>query len=121
MLGYELSEATVARYMIKRIGRPTLDWKTFLTNHLGETAAVDFLAVPIIMFKTLHVFVILSLERLRIVHLNVNRRSTTAWTASQLAKPFRSIPRHASWIATATGSTGTRSSGPSRFWGSSNW
>lgn len=49
-LGFEVNEATVARYMIKRRGRPTQDWKTFLTNHLGATVAVDFLTVPTVMF-----------------------------------------------------------------------
>ncbi|MBK7703840.1 MAG: DDE-type integrase/transposase/recombinase [bacterium] len=95
MLGFEVSEATVARYMIKRRGRPTKDWKTFLTNHLGETVAVDFLTVPTVMFKTLHVFVVLSLERRRIVHLNVTRHPTAAWTAAQLrlAFPFDTAPR----------------------------
>ncbi|MBK9304461.1 MAG: transposase family protein [bacterium] len=95
MLGFEVSEATVARYMIKRRGRPTQDWKTFLTNHLGETVAVDFLTVPTVMFKTLHVFVVLSLERRRIVHLNVTRHPTAAWTAMQLrlAFPFETAPR----------------------------
>ncbi len=95
MLGFEVSEATVARYMIQRRGRPTQDWKTFLTNHLGETVAVDFLTMPTVMFKTLHVFVVLSLERRRIVHLNVTRHPTAAWTATQLrlAFPFDTAPR----------------------------
>ncbi|MBP6768500.1 MAG: hypothetical protein KA171_12040 [Reyranella sp.] len=38
-LGYFLHESTVARYMLKRRGRPTQNWKTFLRNHLHETAA----------------------------------------------------------------------------------
>jgi len=95
MLGYELSEATVARYMIRRRGRPTQDWQTFLTNHLSETVAVDFLTAPTVMFKTLYMFVVLSLERRRIVHLNVTRLPTATWTASQLyqAFPFDAAPR----------------------------
>ena len=95
MLGFDVCETTIARYMIKRRGRPTQDWKTFLTNHLGETVAVDFLTVPTVMFKTLYVFVVLSLDRRRIVHLNVTRRPTAAWTALQLyqAFPFNNAPR----------------------------
>jgi hypothetical protein len=38
-LGYWVSESTVARYMINRRGRPTQNWKTFIRNHLSETAA----------------------------------------------------------------------------------
>jgi len=95
MLGYELSEVTVARYMIKRRGRPIQDWKTFLTNPLGETAAIDFLTVPTVMFRTLYVFVVLSLGRRRIVHLNVTRRPAAVWTTTQLyqAFPFDTAPR----------------------------
>jgi len=94
-LGHFLSEATVARYMVKRRGRPKQDWKTFLRNHLGETAAIDFLTVPTVMFQTLYVFVVLSLDRRRIVHLNVTRHPTTEWTALQLhqAFPFDEAPR----------------------------
>ena len=95
MLGYSLSEATVARYMLKRRGRPTQNWKTFLKNHLGETAAIDFLTVPTVMFQTFYVFVVLSLDRRRILHINVTRRPTAEWTAMQLyqAFPFDEAPR----------------------------
>jgi transposase InsO family protein len=95
MLGYFVSEATVARYMVKRRGRPTQNWKTFLRNHLAETAAIDFLSVPTVMFRTLYVFVVLSLDRRRIVHVNVTTHPTAEWTARQLVQafPFDSAPR----------------------------
>ena len=95
MLGYWVSEATVARYMLKRRGRPTQNWKTFVRNHIGETAAIDFLTVPTIMFRTLYVFVVLSLDRRLIVHINVTFHPTAEWTALQLiqAFPFDTAPR----------------------------
>jgi len=95
MLGYDVSEATVSRYMLKRRGRPTQTWKTFLRNHLDETAAVDFLTVPTVWFKTLSVFVVLSLDRRKILHVNVTTRPTAYWTALQLyqAFPFDTAPR----------------------------
>ncbi len=95
MLGYFLSEATVARYMIKQHGRPTQNWKTFLQNHLHETAAIDFLTVPTVTFRTLYIFVVLSLDRRRIVHINVTTHPTAEWTALQLiqAFPFDAAPR----------------------------
>lgn len=76
MLGHLVSEATVARYMVARRGRPTQNWKTFLRNHLTETAAIDFLTVPTATFRTLYVFVVLSLDRRRIVHVNVTTHPT---------------------------------------------
>lgn len=95
-LGYDVSEATVSRYMLKRRGRPTQNWKTFLRNHTSEIAAIDFLTVPTIMFRTLYVFVVLSLDRRRIVHVNVTYNPTAEWTARQLyqAFPFDSAPKY---------------------------
>jgi len=95
-LGYDVSEATVARYMIKRRGRPKQNWTTFLRNHLGEIAAIDFLTVPTVMFRTLYVFVVLSLDRRHIVHINVTYSPSAEWTARQLyqAFPFDSAPRY---------------------------
>ncbi|MBM3496720.1 MAG: transposase family protein [Armatimonadetes bacterium] len=87
-LGYFLHESTVARYMVKRRGRPAQNWKTFLRNHLHETAAIDFLIVPTVTFRTLYVFVVLSLDRRRIVHLNVTEHPTAEWTALQLRQAF---------------------------------
>ena len=96
MLGYDVSESTVAKYMAKRKGRPTQNGKTFLQNHLGEIAAIDFLTVPTVTFKTLYVFVVLSLDRRRIVHFHVTTHPTSEWTARQIiqAFPFDSAPKY---------------------------
>jgi len=74
---------------------PTQNWKTFLRNHLAETAAIDFLTVPTVTFRRLYVFVVLSLDRRRIVHVNVTTHPTAEWTALQLmqAFPFDTAPR----------------------------
>jgi putative transposase len=95
MLGHWVSESTVALYMVRRRGRSTQNWKTFLRNHLAETAAIDFLTVPTVTFLTLYVFVVLSLDRRRIVHVNVTTHPTAEWTALQLTQafPFDTAPR----------------------------
>lgn len=79
----------------KEPGRPTQNWKTFLKNHLAETAAIDFLTVPTATFRTLYVFVVLSLDRRRIVHVNVTTYPTAEWTARQIVQafPFDTAPR----------------------------
>ena len=94
-LGYEIVEATVARYMIKRPGPPSQSWRTFVRNHLTEIIAIDFFTVPTASFRTLYVFIVLSLDRRRIVHLNVTESPTAEWTSLQLiqAFPFDSPPR----------------------------
>jgi len=96
MLGIDVSESTVAKYMVKRKGRPTQNWKTFLENHLSEIAAIDFLTIPTITFRTLYVFVVLSLDRRQVVHFNVTSNPTAEWTARQLVQafPFESAPKY---------------------------
>ena len=41
MLGIEVAESTVARYMTKRQGPPSQGWKTFLRNHADGIASLD--------------------------------------------------------------------------------
>jgi transposase InsO family protein len=62
---------------------------------LTEIVAIDFFTVPTASFRTLYVFVALSLDRRRIVHLNVTESPTAEWTSLQLiqAFPFESAPR----------------------------
>jgi putative transposase len=96
MLGYYLSASTVAKYMVRRRGRPNQNWKTFIRNHLHEIGAIDFLTVPTITFKTLYIFIVLSLDRRRVVHFHVTRHPTADWTALQLiqAFPFDTAPKY---------------------------
>ncbi len=57
MLGIDVSESTVGRYMI-RIGRPrSQGWKTFLRNHASGIASVDLFVVRSISFKLLPLFI----------------------------------------------------------------
>ena len=88
MLGIQVSESTVAKYMVRRRGRPTQNWKTFLDNHLSEIAAIDFLTVPTVTFKNLYLFLVLSLDRRRVIHFNVTTHPTADWTAIQLIQAF---------------------------------
>jgi hypothetical protein len=51
-LGIEVAESTVAKYMVKRPGRPGQSWTTFLRNHAAGIAATELFVVPTIGFKT---------------------------------------------------------------------
>lgn len=95
-LGYDVAEATVGKYMAKRPGPPSQSWRTFLCNHITEIVAVDFVTVPTATFRILYVFVVLSLDRRRIVHFNVTDSPTAEWTALQLVQafPFDTAPRY---------------------------
>ena len=46
-------------------------WRTFLANHVGTLVAVDFFTGPTVLFKGLFVFVVLTHERRRLVHIDV--------------------------------------------------
>jgi putative transposase len=86
-----LSRSTLGR----RSGPPSQRWRTFLTNHASQLASIDFFTVPIATFRVLFVFIVISHDRRRIVHMNVTAHPTAAWTAQQLreAWPWDTAPR----------------------------
>lgn len=96
MLGIEISESTVAKYMIRHCNPPSQTWRTFLENHATELVSVDFFTVLTATFRILYVLVILHHERREIVHFNVTEHPTAQWTAQQLVEafPFDSAPRY---------------------------
>jgi len=95
-LGFEVSQATVSRYMPKSSKSPSQTWRTFLHNHLGCIASIDFLVVPTATFGLLFGFVVLLHQRRRVVHFNVTSNPTAAWTAQQVieAFPWDTAPRY---------------------------
>ena len=64
LLGYDVAESTVARYMVRRRqGPPSQTWRSLLKNHMACTAACDFFVVPTITFRLLYCFVVLGQGR----------------------------------------------------------
>jgi hypothetical protein len=51
MLGIEVAESTVGRYMVRRCGPPSQGWRTFLRNHTAGIASLDLFVVRTISFK----------------------------------------------------------------------
>ena len=97
MLGFDVSERTISRWM-KRAPRdpePAKRWLAFLRNHREAIAAMDFFTVPTIAFGVLYCFFVISHDRRRILHFNVTKHPTSLWTVQQLreAFPFESAPR----------------------------
>ena len=95
-LGHGLCETTIAKYMVRRQGPPSQSWRTFIRNHMSDLAAIDFFTVQTAGFKTLYVFLILSLDRRRVIPFNVTSNPTADWTSLQLiqAYPFDTSPRY---------------------------
>jgi hypothetical protein len=87
-LGFEVSQSSVAKYMVKRWGPPSQGWRTFLRNHAPDIAAVDLFVVPTISFDLLYVFVVLRLDRRDLVWINVTRHPTAEWIARQITEAF---------------------------------
>lgn len=60
-LGIDVSQSTVAKYMVKRQEPPSQSWRTFLRNHADGIAATDLFVVPTLGFKLLFGLVVMDL------------------------------------------------------------
>jgi hypothetical protein len=94
-LGFEVAQSTVAKYMVKRWGPPSQGWRTFLRNHATDIVAMDLFVVPTINFSLLYAFVIIRLDRRKLVWINVTQNPTAEWIARQLTEafPWEKAPR----------------------------
>ena len=88
LLGYRVSERTVAKYLVPSKKPPSQTWKTFLKNHAHDIVAIDFFTVPTVTFRVLFCFIILRHDRRRVVYLNVTEHPTEQWTTQQLIESF---------------------------------
>jgi transposase InsO family protein len=97
MLGFDVSERTISRWMRRapRDPEPAKRWLAFLRNHREAIAAMDFFTVPTITFGVLYCFFVISHDRRHILHVNVTKHPTGSWIVQQLqeAFPFGSAPR----------------------------
>ena len=95
LLGYDVDESTVGKYMIRHRKPPSQTWRTFLENHVSDIAAIDFFVVPTVRFQLLYCFIVLRHDRRRVVHFNVTRHPTARWTGQQIVEafPFDEAPR----------------------------
>jgi hypothetical protein len=87
-LGIEVSESTVAKYMVRRPRRPGQSWPTFLRNHADGIAAADLFVVPTISFKLLYGLVIQSHGWRKLIHHAVTAHPTAEWVAQQIVEAF---------------------------------
>src|SRR5215469_6538862 len=85
-LGFNLAQSTVSKYLPRNRKPPSQRWRTFLRNHLREAIAIDFAVVSTVRFGLLYVFVVLGLERRRLLHVNASAHPTAAWTSQQMVE-----------------------------------
>jgi transposase InsO family protein len=92
LLGFDISEPTVSRYL-RRLRRvpdksKATQWTAFLNNHREAIAAFDFFTVPNLWFRTLYCFFAIEHGRRRILHFNVTFHPTSDWIVQQLREAF---------------------------------
>ena len=98
MLGFEISERTVSRWMKRAPRSPGLgrQCRAFLCNHRAVIAAMDLYTVPTVMLRVLSCFFVVGHDRRRILHANVTGHPMSRWVVQQLreAFPFESVPKY---------------------------
>lgn len=92
LLGFEISEPTVSRYLqrFKRIPEESKakQWLAFLNNHREMIAAFDFFTVPSLSFRTFYCFFAIEHGRRRILQFNATLHPTSDWIVQQLREAF---------------------------------
>ncbi len=87
-LGLEVSQATVANCMVRRVGRPSPTWRSFLRNQAVGIAAIDMFVVASASFRLLYVMIILAHDRRSIVRFDVTEHPTATWLSQQVTEAF---------------------------------
>jgi hypothetical protein len=112
-LGIEVSQATVAKYMLRRRGTPSQNWRSFLRNHAQGIAAIDMFVVASASFRLLYVMIILAHDRRTIVSAAVHRASDRSLALAPSdrslsvghgAPVFAARPRRIVWLGVSQSS-----------------
>jgi transposase InsO family protein len=86
MLGIDIGQTSVAKYMATRRVPPSQGWKTFLSNHADGIAAMDLFVVPTISFRLLYGLLIMGHGRRQILWFGVTAHPTAEWIANQITE-----------------------------------
>ena len=87
-LGIKVSQAMVAKYMVRRIGTPSPTWRSFLRNEAIGIAAIDMFVALSASFRLLYVMIILAHDRRKIVRFDVTQHPTAVWLSQQVIEAF---------------------------------
>jgi hypothetical protein len=88
MLGIEVGQTTVAKYMVRPRRPPSQGWKTFLRNHADGIASMDLFVVPTISFRLLYGLLILQHRRRVLLWIGVTEHPSAEWIARQLTEAY---------------------------------
>ncbi len=76
MLGFEVAQSTVSKYIARVSRPPSQRWKTFLQNHAEAIAAIDMSVVPTLTFDLLFAFLVMGHGRRQLLWFEVTRHPT---------------------------------------------
>ena len=95
-LGINVAKRTIQKYLPDERAPGGQTWATFLQNHAQDIYVCDFTVVQDIFFRSLHLFVVMHLATRQIVHFNVIRNPTEAWTAQKMREisPWGERPKY---------------------------
>jgi transposase InsO family protein len=89
MLGFEVAQSTVSKYMVRRPNPPSQSWKTFLQNHAEATwTQRTYRWRQSLTFDLLFAFLVLSHGRRQLLWFEVTRHPTAEWLARQITEAF---------------------------------
>ena len=88
MLGFEVAQSTVSKYIARGGKPPSQTWKTFLRNHVDAIAAIDMCVVPTLTFDRLFAILVLGHGRRQLLWFEVTRHPTAEWLARQITEAF---------------------------------
>lgn len=88
MLGFEVAQSTVSKYMVRGKTPSSQTWKTFLRNHAEAIAAIDMCVVPTVTFERLFAFLVLGHGRRQLMWVEVTSHPTAEWLARQITEAF---------------------------------
>ena len=101
MLGFEVAQSTVSKYMVQG-GSPSQGWKTFFRNHAQAIAAIDLFVVPTLTFERLFAFLVLGHDRRQLLWFEVTRHPTAEWLARQITEAFPGHQLPPTWYGITT-------------------
>jgi putative transposase len=73
---------------VRRLGRPSPTWRSFLRNQAAGIAAIDMFVVASASFRLLYVMIILAHDRRKIVRFDVTRNPSAGWLVRQVTEAF---------------------------------
>ena len=88
MLGFDVAQSTISKYMARGGRPPSQSWKTFLRNHAEANAAIDMCVVRTVSFELLFAFIVIGHGRRQLLWFEVTRHPTAAWLARQITEAF---------------------------------